>query len=180
MHPKTTTKTCPPRQSPPQQPMLQPQKSPPPKWPCSPPPAAKKPTIVLYSLDVRDAAVVAYYNDKGSGYDEVKVHVNGMVPPGTSCFLLAGDGMLVSWQQAMDLRCFLKKHLHGVMHGKFSPSHSRIIAYCSAGTRAQQVDCRCRRSLLGDPSSDLPQPALHGDPPQSNLPLSHAAQDHRQ
>jgi hypothetical protein len=63
-----------------------------------PPPAAKKSTIALYSLDVRNAAIIAYYNDEGINYAKVEVHVNGVIPPGTSCFLLAKDGMLVSWQ----------------------------------------------------------------------------------
>jgi hypothetical protein len=93
--------------------------------------AAKRPTIVLYSLDVRDAAIVVYYNDKGVDYAEVKVHVNGVIPLGTSCFSLAKDGMSVSWQRAMDWRCFSKEHLKVVMQGKFSSSHSHVITYCN-------------------------------------------------
>jgi hypothetical protein len=85
----------------------------------------------LYSLNVRDAAVIANYNNKGINYAEVEVRVNGMIPPGTSCFLLAKDTMLVSWHQATNWRCFLKEHLCGVMRGKFSTSHSWVIAYCN-------------------------------------------------
>jgi hypothetical protein len=48
-----------------------------------------------------------------------------------SRFSLAKDRMSVSWQQAMDRRCFLKEHLRGVMRGKFATSHSRVIAYCN-------------------------------------------------
>ncbi len=61
-------------------------------------PAAKSHTIALYSLDVHDAAVIAYYNNEGIDYAKVEVHINGMIPPGTSHFSLAEDGMLVSWQ----------------------------------------------------------------------------------
>ncbi len=79
---------------------------------------------------MRDAAVIAYYNDKWIDYAKVEVHFNGVIPPGTSSFSLAKDGMLVSWQRAVDRRCFLKEHLRGVMRGKFSSSHSRVIANC--------------------------------------------------
>jgi hypothetical protein len=71
---------------------------------------------------------VHHTNDKGIDYAEVEVHVNSM---GTSHFSLAKDGMSVSWQRAVDRRCFLKEHLRGVMQGKFSTSHSRVIAYCN-------------------------------------------------
>ncbi len=92
---------------------------------------SKKPTIALYSLDVGDVAVVAYYNDEGTNYAKVEVQVNSMIPLGTSHFLLTEDRMLVSLQRAVVRRCFLKEHLRGVMRGKFSPSHSRVIAYCN-------------------------------------------------
>jgi hypothetical protein len=132
-NPKTTTKTTtkkkwPPRQSYVQSPKPRPRRSPPPKWP---PPAAKKSTIALYSLDVHNAAIITYYNDEGIDYAEVKVYVNGVIPPGKSHFLLAEDRMSVSWQRAVDWRCFLKEHLCGVMCGKFSTSHSCVIAYCN-------------------------------------------------
>jgi hypothetical protein len=79
---------------------------------------------------VHNVAVIACYNGEGIDYAKVEVHVDGVIPLGTSCFLLAKDGMLVAWQQAMDRRCSSKKHLRGVMCGKFSTSHSRVIAYC--------------------------------------------------
>ncbi len=80
---------------------------------------------------MRDAVIVAYYNNKGVDYAKVEVHINGVIPSGTSCLLLAKDGMSVSWQQAMDWRCFSKEHLRGLMQGKFSLSHSCFIAYCN-------------------------------------------------
>jgi hypothetical protein len=60
------------------------------------PPATKRPTIALYSLNMGDVTVVTYYNNEGIDYAKVKVHFNGMIPPGISCFLLAEDRMLVS------------------------------------------------------------------------------------
>jgi hypothetical protein len=80
---------------------------------------------------VCDAAVVVYYNNEGINYAKVEVHVNGVIPLGTSCFLLAKDMMSVSWQQVVDQRCFSRGQLREVMRGKFSTSHSRVIPYCN-------------------------------------------------
>jgi hypothetical protein len=126
-YPKTTTKkSLLLRQSPLQYPKPRLQRS-----PKVPPPTTRRPTIALYSLDMSDAAVVAYYNDEGIDYAEVEVHINSAISLGTSCFLLAKDRMSVIWQQAVDQRCFLKEHLWGAMQGKLSSSHSHIIAYCN-------------------------------------------------
>ncbi len=78
-----------------------------------------------------DAAVTAYYNEKGTNYAKFEVHVNGIVPPGTFHVSFAEDGMSVTWQQAVIWRCFLKEHLCGVMQDKFSQSHSSIVAHCN-------------------------------------------------
>jgi hypothetical protein len=94
----------------------------------SPPPQK----IALFSLDTRDAAIVAYYNDEGVDYAEVEIHVNGVVPLGTYRFALAEDGMSITWQRGIDKVCLNKDRLRGVMRDKFSSSSSRVVAYCDA------------------------------------------------
>ncbi len=93
--------------------------------------AAKKPTIALYSLDVHDAAVIAYYNDEEIAYAEVKVHVNGVIPPGMSYFVLAEDGMSVSWKllKGAPPWCDAWQVLH-----KPQPHH--CLLQCGAGNEA--------------------------------------------
>jgi hypothetical protein len=145
------------------------------------PPAARRHTIVLYSLDVRDAAVIAYYNDKGINYAKVEVHINSVIPPGMSRFLLAEDGMSVSWQQAMDWRCFLKEHLHSVMRGKFSTSHSCVIAYCDM---VQAMKCNKMIPDGGGLYWGTPQVIRLNQhctrTPTTGSTPTHAAQDHGQ
>ena len=58
--------------------------------------------IFLFHLDMRDAAMIAYYSDEGVDYAEVEMHVTGAVPPGTYRFALAEDGMSISWQRGID------------------------------------------------------------------------------
>ncbi len=57
------------------------------------------------------------------------LYVNGVVPKGTYRFMVAEDGMSVSWQRAIHKRCFDKKLLQGIMKDKYSSSHSRVITY---------------------------------------------------
>jgi hypothetical protein len=85
--------------------------------------------IVLFHLDMRDAAMIAYYSDGGVDYAEVEMHVTGAVPPGTYRFALAEDGMSISWQRGIDKRCLDKGRFKGVMGRKYSSSSSRVVAY---------------------------------------------------
>jgi hypothetical protein len=73
-----------------------------------------------YYLDMKDAAVVAYYNnDDGVDYPEVEIHVNSMIQENSCHFLLTDNGMLISWQQAISMLCFSKDCLEGVMEDNF-------------------------------------------------------------
>ncbi len=159
-------------------PKAAPTKKPPTKVP---PPAARRPTIVLYSLNMRDAAVIAYYNDEGINYAKVEVHINSVIPPGMSCFLLAKDGMSVSWQQAMDRRCFLMGHLRSVMRGKFSTSHSCVIAYCDMvqAMKCNKVIPDAGGLYWGTPQVICLNQHCTGTPTKQSTP-THAAQDHGQ
>jgi hypothetical protein len=89
------------------------------------PAPAKK--IALYYLNTCDISVVAYYQDDGVGYAKVALYINGVVPKGTYRFMVAKDGMSVTWQRTIHKRCFNKKLLQGIMKDKYSSSHSRVM-----------------------------------------------------
>jgi hypothetical protein len=94
-----------------------------------PPPADKTKPLEPYSINVRDAAAVAYYNDAAVDYAEVKIHVNSVVPKGSCKFTVAADCMSILWQRATDKFCFTSEHLKAVMKNHYSMSHNRVIAY---------------------------------------------------
>ena len=94
-----------------------------------PPPAASTKPLLLYSIDVCNAAIVTYYNDAAVDYAEVKIHVNGLVPEGSCKFTVAADCMSILWQRATDKICFASEHLKAVMKNNYSMSHNRVIAY---------------------------------------------------
>ena len=94
-----------------------------------PPPAAKTKPLVPYSVDVRDMAVVSYYNNATVDYAEVKIHINGVVPKGSCKFTVAADCISILWQRATDKISFASKHLKAVIKDSYSTSHNRIIAY---------------------------------------------------
>ncbi len=74
-------------------------------------PPTKK--IALYHLDMRDAAIVAYYSDGGVDYAKVEVHVNGGLPPGTYRFSLAKNGMTISFLRGIGAMCFETRQFWG-------------------------------------------------------------------
>jgi hypothetical protein len=94
-----------------------------------PPPAAKIKPLEPYSIDVRNVAVVTYYNNTAVDYAEVKICVNGVVPEGSCKFTVAADSMSILWQRATDKICFASEHLKAVMKNDYSMSHNRVIAY---------------------------------------------------
>ena len=91
------------------------------------PPTTKN--LVPYFINVRDAAVVTYYNDAAVDYVEVKVHVNSVVPKGSCKFTVAADWMSISWQRVTDKVCFTSKHLKVIMKDNYSTGHNQVIAY---------------------------------------------------
>jgi hypothetical protein len=82
-----------------------------------------------FHLDVHDGGIVAYYNEGGTDFAEVAMHVNGVLPKGACRMRLAEDGMSVTWQRSILQVCFGKEHLRAIMKTDYNPSHNRVIAY---------------------------------------------------
>jgi hypothetical protein len=82
-----------------------------------------------FHLDVHDGGIVAYYNEGGTDFAEVAMHVNGVLPKGACRMRLAEDGMSVTWQRSILQVCFAKEHLRAIMKTDYNPSHNRVIAY---------------------------------------------------
>jgi hypothetical protein len=82
-----------------------------------PPPAAKTKPLILYSINVCDAAVVTYYNNNAVDCVEVKIHFNGVVPAGSCKFTITADGMSILWQCATN-NLFCKQTPQGHHEGQ--------------------------------------------------------------
>ena len=93
-----------------------------------PPPAVKK-IPKPFHLDVHDGGIVAYYNEGGTDFAEVAMHVNGVLPKGACRMRLAEDGMSVTWQRSILQVCFAKEHLRAIMKNDYNPSHNCVVAY---------------------------------------------------
>ena len=91
-------------------------------------PTVKKITKPFH-LDVHDGGIVAYYNEGGTDFAEVAMHVNGVLPKGACRMRLAEDGMSVTWQRSILQVCFAKEHLRAIMKTDYNPSHNRVVAY---------------------------------------------------
>ena len=91
-------------------------------------PTVKKITKPFH-LDVHDGGIVAYYNEGGTDFAEVAMHVNGVLPKGACRMRLADDGMSVTWQRSILQVCFAKEHLRAIMKTDYNPSHNRVVAY---------------------------------------------------
>ena len=72
---------------------------------------------------------MAYYNEGGTDFAEVAMHVNGVLPKGACRMRLAEDGMSVTWQRSILQVCFAKEHLRAIMKTDYNPSHNRVVAY---------------------------------------------------
>ncbi len=66
------------------------------------PPPRSPPQKPLY-LDVHDVGVIAYYNEDGVNYAEVKMHVNGVLAKGGCQMKLRedGNGKAFFWKRAV-------------------------------------------------------------------------------
>ena len=82
-----------------------------------------------FHLNVHDGGIVAYYNEGGTDFAEVAMHVNGVLPKGACRMRLADDGMSVTWQRSILQVCFAKEHLRAIMKADYNPSHNRVVAY---------------------------------------------------
>ena len=99
-----------------------------------PPTAAKK--LKPYFINVHNADSVTYYNNAAIDYAEVEVHVNVVVLKDSCKFLVAVDGMSISWQRATSKICFASEYLRAIMKDNYSTSHNHVIAY---GNIAQKM-----------------------------------------
>ena len=137
-----------------------------------PPPAAKTKPLEPYSIDVRDAAIVTYYNDAAIDYAEVEIHVNGVVPEGSCKFTVAADCMSISWQRATDKICFASEHLKAVMKNDYSMSHNRVIAYDDVAQKmiGDKVTPDAAGRFWGAPQVIKLKARVTGTPKESFLP----------
>jgi hypothetical protein len=137
-----------------------------------PPPAAKTKPLEPYSINVRDAAVITYYNNTAVDYTEVEIHVNGVVPEGSCKFTVATDCMSISWQRATDKICFASEHLKAIMKNDYSMSHNRVIAYNNVAQKmiGNKVTPDTAGRFWGAPQVIKLKAHITGTPKESCLP----------
>lgn len=90
---------------------------------------AKAKSAKPYCLDTFDGYMRARYTEGSTDYIEVGFRVNGVLPSDGWQIELSKDGMSVIWKRAIHKMCFTKEHLQALMGGKYSETHSRVIAY---------------------------------------------------